>query len=589
MTYGILKHYLAILLLCICLPGISQENPDTAKVSVALSDTIRGVTSGKTIVFGIRKNPPVIRLTTSEAIRLLENWHDTSHWKKPDDPLRIAIGQLLSAASYSSFDSVEYFLKDYPYDSLSVPWDKFYIWQPVKDSSAFNKNLNDSSLLKAGETVADSLTSLSAHLKAQNDTTVLMIIDTLNAVTPKYSKFPFREFKYPYQSDSIRTAVQQLLDYVIAKDSSVIKISGSGKAVTPVWMNSKTDLMSRYWLKNDMNDSVTVWIGTPSRNNISLYLEKGVNFRKPVKSDDVFAPKIDIKPQDRSRLLAVQKIMTKRQDWKYRTESSFQFSQSSLSNWVKGGENSVTMATDITGYANYNNPEHKVISNNFARMQFGFIASGSNPMRKNLDLIETNSKLNHKAFGKFDFSAIMLFKTQLAPGKMYKKIAEGVDTGIVVSKFFNPAILTMGVGLDYKPNKMTSINFSPLSYKGTFVPDTAHIDGTKYGVPKGKRSKIEPGASFMISNTMTPFRNLTLTNRLQLFTNYINNPQNIDVDWEMIAVTDLNWFTQFRLNTHLIFDDDTKTTVMEGGNPTNRQTARIQWKEMIGISFVFKF
>ncbi len=37
---------------------------------------------------------------------------------------------------------------------------------------------------------------------------------------------------------------------------------------------------------------------------------------------------------------------------------------------------------------------------------------------KNLDLLETNSKFNHKAFGKFDFSAIMLFKTQIAKGKL---------------------------------------------------------------------------------------------------------------------------------------------------------------------------
>ena len=100
----------------------------------------------------------------------------------------------------------------------------------------------------------------------------------------------------------------------------------------------------------------------------------------------------------------------------------------------------------------------------------------------------------------------------------------------------NPAILTIGFGLDYKPNKTTSINFSPLSYKGTFVPDTAHIDQTKYGILKDKRSKNEPGASFMISNDYKPFKNLTITNRLQLFTNYINNPQNIDIDWEMIVV-----------------------------------------------------
>jgi len=100
----------------------------------------------------------------------------------------------------------------------------------------------------------------------------------------------------------------------------------------------------------------------------------------------------------------------------------------------------------------------------------------------------------------------------------------------------------------------------------------------------------------MISNIFRPTKNISVTNRLQLFTNYINNPQNIDVDWEMILVASLNWFTDVRLNTHLIFDDDTKTTVLDknknpvlDGNGREKKSARIQFKELLGFSFVFRF
>jgi hypothetical protein len=165
-----------------------------------------------------------------------------------------------------------------------------------------------------------------------------------------------------------------------------------------------------------------------------------------------------------------------------------------------------------------------------------------------------------------------------------------------VSKFFNPAVVVLGIGLDYKPSKTTSINFSPLSYKGTFVLDTAKIDQTKYGIPKGKTSLNEPGASFMFSNECRPYKNMVLTNRLQMFTNYIHHPQNIDIDWEMIAVINLNWFTDLRLNTRLIFDDDAKTLVLDDSkNPvlrpdgTQKKTARIQFKEIFGVSFSFRF
>jgi hypothetical protein len=246
---------------------------------------------------------------------------------------------------------------------------------------------------------------------------------------------------------------------------------------------------------------------------------------------------------------------------------------------------------DITGYADYNNRELKLLSNNFIRLKYGLLASG-NPVsiRKNLDLLETNSKLNHKAFGKFDFSATILFKTQLSKGYNYP------NDSVPVSKFLNPAVLTFGLGLDYKPNKSTSLNFAPLSYKATYVTDTAHIDQTRYGIANNRRSLHEPGVSLMISNEYNLLKIVNIKNRLQLFTNYINNPQNIDIDWEMIASAKINWFTEVRLNTHLIYDDDTKTLVFDedkkpvtGADGKQKKSARIQFKELLGFTFVFRF
>jgi len=116
------------------------------------------------------------------------------------------------------------------------------------------------------------------------------------------------------------------------------------------------------------------------------------------------------------------------------------------------------------------------------------------------------------------------------------------------------------------------------------------------GIPAGKRSLHEPGASFLITNEFKPVKTVTVTNRLQLFTNYINNPQNIDIDWEMIVTAKLNWFTEVRLNTQLIYDDDTKTARLDkNDNPITDadgkpvKSARAQFKELIGFSFVFRF
>jgi hypothetical protein len=355
--------------------------------------------------------------------------------------------------------------------------------------------------------------------------------------------------------------------------------------------------MIRYWLKNDFSDSVTIWMGNVERNTIGLYLEEGIMFRRPVKQTTISDAQLNLKQVNTSRLQDLNKIFVKPRYWNFRSEAVFVLNQAYLTNWVKGGESSISTAMDITGFANYNNKQMKLLSNNFIRLKYGLVKSGDTKIRKNLDLLETNSKVSHKAFGKFDFSAIMLFKTQLSKGYTYSKVKDR-DTSILVSKFLSPATLTIGLGLDYKPNKTTSITFSPFSYKGTFVSDTTGIKGidavdqTKYGVEKGRRSRNEPGASLLVTNEYKPFKILTITNRLQLFTNYIKKPQNIDIDWEMIATAKLNWFTDVRINTHLIFDDDTKTIALgKDGQPVPgaKKTARIQFKELIGFSFVFRF
>jgi hypothetical protein len=599
------KLFIAAAIITIGLPALSQELTDSLKSAGEIIDSLKK--SG--VIFNELHFTPEIVLSHDQSVKFLEHRYQSHFWNDTNDPLRIAIGQLIFEASHHPYDSSEVFLKRYPYDSLRISWDKFYIWEPLRFKIPVTVPVRISSVADTAGTVRDTLQSqvatdttiaglplhpdtLSLILpKAElKDTTILVIIDTLNEVSVTRPSFPFKYFNYPYQADSIEVAVNSLMKYLEERDSSIINFTGRGDVLTPVWLNSKNDNMVRYWLKNELNDSVTVWIGNTGRNTIGLYLEQGVNFKRPPKQENYTEARINVQQQDRSKLLEVQRIVLKQKYWKYRTEANLAFSQTALFNWVKGGEKSLSSLLDVTGYADYNNKQSKLSSSNFARIKLGFLASGDNPIRKNTDLIETNSKLNHKAFGKFDFSAIMLFKTQILSGYNYP------NDSVPVSKFINPAILTLGLGLDFKPNATTSINFSPLSYKGTYMTDTLHIDQTKYGIPADRKSLHEPGLSFMVTNVWKPYKSLSVTNRLQLFTNYIHNPQNIDVDWEMILTANLNWFTDLRVNTHMIFDDDTKTPVLDENNKpvlnpdgTQKKTARIQFKEMIGLSLAFRF
>jgi Protein of unknown function (DUF3078) len=558
MNFGILKLYFASVLITICISVFSQENNKSVITTAAVFDSLSK--SGATLNDN-QKNPDIV-LSTDQALKFLHQRFHPQLWNDAGNPLRQALGQLIYEAAHPTFDSVRNILMKYPYDSLNLRRLEVVIQSDSTESVTESK-----------------------------DTTNMFIVDTLNGINLSGAVFPFKSCNSRFQGDSIKAAVMSLLRYLDNRDSTIINFTGSGKSVTPVWMNSKSGMVKRYWLKNELSDSVTIWIGNPSRNTIGLYLEEGVNFRRPVRQVNYARAKIDLNAPDNTKLLDIKNITIKPQYWKFRKESSFILSQAALSNWVKGGDNSISTSIDATFYADYNNAPLKLSSNDFIRLNLGFLKTGDIPLRKNLDLLETNSKLNHKAFGKVDFSAIMLFKTQVATGFDYSS-----EQPVLVSKFMNPAILTIGLGLDYQPNKTTSLNFSPLSYKGTFVTDTIHIDQTKYGIAKNRKSLNEPGASFMISNTYKPLKTVSIINRLQLFTNYIHNPQNVDVDWEMIADANLNWFTDVRLDTHLIFDDDTKTPELDKNkNPvllpdgSVKKTARIQFKEIFGISFVFRF
>lgn len=538
-----------------------------------------------------------VTLSKDEAVKFLQRNLHPLIWKNQHDPFRTALMQVVFESTHAPYDSTEQYLKGYPFDSLSIPRDAFYIWEPVR--VRIPQSLNGSDTSKTVH-VADTVKADSAALKAgfqtvlqagnMKDTTVMIAVDTLKEVPLTAARFPFRSYRYPYQSDSLRTAVGVLLNYLSLRDSSVIYVTGSSGHKTPMWLNSKSDIMIRYWLRNELNDSVTVWVGSPSRNTIGLYLENGVVFKRPSMQGNISKARVDVEKMDRTKLLSIHKIVTKTQYWKYHTEASAALSQGYLSNWVKGGESSVSTSIDVTAYGDYDNKPMLLSSNNYIRLKYGLVATPTDGIRKNVDLLETNSKINHKAFGRFDFSWIMLFKTQVSKGYNYP------NDSIPVSKFMNPASFTMGFGLDYKPNKTTSINFSPLSYKLTICTDTARIDQTLYGIPKDRKSLQEPGMSFVVANEFKPVKNMSITNRLQLFTNYIHNPQNIDVDWEMILTANLNWFTDIRLDTHLIYDDDTKTIVYDRENKpevrpdgTTRKTARAQFKEFLGLSFVFRF
>jgi hypothetical protein len=398
---------------------------------------------------------------------------------------------------------------------------------------------------------------------------------------------PFRLLEGPYQLDSLQQALNILLEYTFERDSTFLLINDLYGSKHPFWLSQGDDLSYRFWVKNYNQDSITVWIGNPAPNEISLLLEDDVNIDRATKEDIQYLPEFEVIPQP--SLMEMKELKPEPVYWDFGFGSSFSLNQTYLSNWTKGGESSFASVLDLQGEATYNNKEANTQWVNNMRINFGTINTKENGFRKNQDLFEINSKFNRNASGKIGMSSSLYMKTQLANGYNYP------NDSVVVSRFLNPASITLGLGFEYKPFKNTSLNLAPLSYKNTFVLDTALIDQTKFGIEKNKKTMQEMGMQLVFQNKITPFKDMTVVNQLRLFSNYLNKPQNIDVDWEMNLEQRINWFFTIKLNLHLIYDDDTRFTVRDSeGNPvvgpdgSEKTVARTQFKEFIGLSMQFK-
>lgn len=399
---------------------------------------------------------------------------------------------------------------------------------------------------------------------------------------------PFSIVEGEYQLDSLQYAIDKLLEFSDKRDSTILWLNDMHGNRDSLWLTGGDDMAFRFWVKNYNNDSITIWVGNPDSHEISLMLEDDININRLKKEEIHHLPEFLEIPQ--RSLVPMTMLEPEPVYWDYNIGSVFTMNQTYLSNWTKGGESSFSTMLDLTGEAVYNNKEARTQWINSIRVNFGTLNTKENGFRKNNDLFEINSKFNRNAWGKIGMSSSFYMKNQLAKGYNYP------NDSVVVSKFLNPATLTVGVGFEYKPYKSTTLNVAPLSYKNTFVLDTAMIDQTKYGIDKGRRSKQEMGAQVVFNNKISPFKDLSIENRVRLFSSYLNKPQNVDVDWELIMDQRINWFFTIRVNLHLVYDDDTRFPVLDPeGIPvilpdgSQKKVAKTQFKEFIGLSLQFKF
>ena len=267
------------------------------------------------------------------------------------------------------------------------------------------------------------------------------------------------------------------------------------------------------------------------------------------------------------------------------------FSQVQLSNWAAGGQNSFSGNGLISLYANYS--EGNSAWDNTLDLGYGILKNEDENQRKSDDKIEFSSKYGYKASKRWFYTVLFSFKTQFAEGYNYP------NDSVVISNFFAPAYFNFSVGMDYKPNKKFTCYLSPLSAKATFVNDQNLADAGAFGVDpaeydattglktkNGRNSLYEFGGLIKVVYKNEIMKNVNLQSKLELFSNYVDNPQNIDVNWENMINLKVNEYISANILLHLIYDDNIEIDTNDDGLTDGPQ---VQFKEVFGLGFSYKF
>jgi len=262
---------------------------------------------------------------------------------------------------------------------------------------------------------------------------------------------------------------------------------------------------------------------------------------------------------------------------------SITFSQVSLTNWAAGGENSVSLNGFLGLFSNYK--KDRTIWENRAAFGYGLIKQGEADFSKSDDRINLSTQFGYKLNkdqGNWYFSSLLDFKTQFA---------EGVDAdGNVISEFMAPGYLLLATGVDYKVKDIFSFSFAPVTGKFTFVADDALAAAGAYGVDPGKNSRAELGTFVRLLYKNEIATNVNYETRLELFTNYLENFGNIDVNWENLLFLKINKYLTANLQTQLLYDDDIDIGVDTNDDDVlDEFSPRIQFKSVFGLGLTYNF
>lgn len=274
-------------------------------------------------------------------------------------------------------------------------------------------------------------------------------------------------------------------------------------------------------------------------------------------------------------------------NWKLESKFALNVTQSTFTNWASGGRNNISGLGFINASADYKKDRIRWATTLSAGL--GGIQYFDEDIEKTDDIIDIQSTVSYGLKDPWYVSLLGGFRTQFLDG--YSNPGDSVRSSTIMA----PGYANLSLGIEYIPNENLKVFLSPVSAKFTFVQDQVLADSGAFGVApaefntmgdlikSGENFRAELGAYFRVIYKKELMENIGLRSRLELFSNYQENPGNIDVNGELILDFKVNKWFSANLQLNVVYDDDIDIVDRNGNSGP-----RTQFKQVIGLGIAYR-
>ena len=263
--------------------------------------------------------------------------------------------------------------------------------------------------------------------------------------------------------------------------------------------------------------------------------------------------------------------------WSTRGNVAILLNQTGFSDWVGGGTNNFSGTLKFDYEWEYRDKGWDWLTN--VESAYGLAKYKDAPFARKIDDRILIQSIVGKEFTKnLSFSAFFNFTSQIGNGYKYKKDSNNNEIRELTTSIFSPAYFQLGSGFLWKKDEKLWVNYSPIATRLILVSKkfTQDLTGndTYFGVLPNKSSRYELGANLTFHSEGDLLENIKYKQDLKLFSNYLEEASNIDLDYLLQIEVDINPFLSTQLIFQLIYDDNA--------------ISRLQVREVFGVGVQLK-